>query len=171
MIRTPEWPPELLSRSAHIADTARRSMTLAQLNVFAGFVYTVLMDSFINDGNQHSPTFDQRVTWGVLTMYHVCTHFIAPLTEDVFSPQSQCHSSCSFVELVAENPQDPLWFVSHFWGDPFALLVRMLNYQALAHKLGDHATYWVCTFGSLPLHWEFSELTLLLCSKQPARSG
>jgi hypothetical protein len=64
-----------------------------------------------------------------LCRYHICDIIVKPIT---------CRYRCSFVELVArEDRQDPIWFVSHFWGTPFSQTVEMLSWHAEAHELPD----------------------------------
>jgi len=56
---------------------------------------------------------------------------------------------CSFMELVAESgPQDPDWFVSHWWGTAFQETLRMLKFHALKRELALAIRYWICTFAN-----------------------
>ena len=54
------------------------------------------------------------------------------------------------MELVAhQDRQDPIWFVSHFWGTPFDQTVQMLSFHAEVHDLGEDTTYWYCTLANV----------------------
>ena len=144
------WPPEFLELGCSIPDTAQRGMTIDQLNLAVGFFYTVLDGAVVVDESAFSPTYKQRVTWKALTMYTIFPHFVIPLTAVL----RDCGSvGCSFVELLAPTVQKPRWFVSHFWGGQFALLVHMLNFHSKQHKLtGQNAVYWICTFANVKPH-------------------
>eukprot|EP00747_Dinoflagellata_sp_TGD_P109130 gnl/TRDRNA2_/TRDRNA2_170594_c0_seq10.p2 gnl/TRDRNA2_/TRDRNA2_170594_c0~~gnl/TRDRNA2_/TRDRNA2_170594_c0_seq10.p2 ORF type:complete len:104 (+),score=16.71 gnl/TRDRNA2_/TRDRNA2_170594_c0_seq10:495-806(+) len=52
------------------------------------------------------------------------------------------------MELVADGPQDPNWFVSHWWGTPFADSISMLKYQVKIRQLTLLTIYWMCTFAN-----------------------
>ena len=53
---------------------------------------------------------------------------------------------CSYVQLVADEPQKPAWFVSHWWGEPVRDFVRCLNEHARVRALSSHTAYWVCAY-------------------------
>jgi len=56
---------------------------------------------------------------------------------------------CSFVELVASCAQVPWWFVSHFWGTPFAQTVSLIAFHIAQRCLPAMTTpYWMCTFAN-----------------------
>lgn len=55
---------------------------------------------------------------------------------------------CSFVELVAEGPQLPRWFVSHWWGTPFCQTVSLLAFHGEQRQLSEASPYWICTFAN-----------------------
>lgn len=86
-----------------------------------------------------------------LCRYHICDIIVKPITR---------RYRCSFVELVArEDRQDPIWFVSHFWGTPFSQTVEMLSWHAEAHELPDDVTYWFCTLANVRRCWLCPEPT------------
>merc|ERR1719456_1384325 len=73
-------------------------------------------------------------------MYHLDPNFVRPLT---------IQYSCSFVELVPAKAQTPVWFVSHFWGTPFAQTLALLAFHAAQRALPPKTTpYWLCTFAN-----------------------
>jgi len=73
--------------------------------------------------------------------YHICDIIVKPVT---------FREKCSIVELVAhQDRQDPIWFVSHFWGTPYDQTVQMLSFHAEVHNLGEDTTYWYCTLANV----------------------
>ena len=81
------------------------------------------------------------LTISVCFRYHICDIIVKPVTS---------RDKCSFVELVAhQDRQDPIWFVSHFWGTPYDQTVQMLSFHAEVHNLGEDTTYWYCTLANV----------------------
>eukprot|EP00928_Gymnodinium_smaydae_P005668 TRINITY_DN11935_c0_g2_i1.p1 TRINITY_DN11935_c0_g2~~TRINITY_DN11935_c0_g2_i1.p1 ORF type:complete len:593 (+),score=125.73 TRINITY_DN11935_c0_g2_i1:97-1779(+) len=80
-----------------------------------------------------------QVTWSKANLYHVNELFVLKLT---FADQ------CSFVELVAEEPQDPSWFCSHWWGTPFKDTLEMLSFHTTVREISDDQCFWICTFAN-----------------------
>ena len=66
--------------------------------------------------------------------YYLCSNLVKPLTQKV---------ELSYAEMV--GPSRVQWFVSHFWGMPFAHFVRCLKGHA---QNGPMTSYWVCTFSN-----------------------
>ena len=79
----------------------------------------------------------ELLTPETVTLYDATRYVIKPAT---------AARRCSFVELVARGPQKPIWFVSHWWGEPVALFLRCLEQHAADHHLSDDAAYWVCAY-------------------------
>merc|ERR1719361_1781024 len=102
-------------------DTAVRGISLQQLQNLAEFVQTILAKQEIVDNNPYSPMRGRRITWDVANMYHVCEHFIMPITKT---------AACSYVEIVASEVQKPVWMVSHAWSTPFEQTLMMLRHHA-----------------------------------------
>eukprot|EP00931_Biecheleriopsis_adriatica_P008138 TRINITY_DN109368_c0_g1_i1.p1 TRINITY_DN109368_c0_g1~~TRINITY_DN109368_c0_g1_i1.p1 ORF type:complete len:800 (+),score=154.80 TRINITY_DN109368_c0_g1_i1:124-2523(+) len=70
------------------------------------------------------------------------------VSDYLIRPQTKPHG-CSFVELVAAGPQSPLWFVSHWWGEPHLQFIRCLEAHALLRQLQERdAVYWVCAYAN-----------------------
>ena len=83
------------------------------------------------------------LTISVCFRYHICDIIVKPVT---------FREKCSIVELVAhQDRQDPIWFVSHFWGTPFDQTVQMLSFHAEVHDLGEDTTYWYCTLANVSI--------------------
>jgi len=107
------------------------------LNGLGDLVQHVLNEFELVDPN---PEFGVgRITWQNANLYHINDNFVMPLT---------CKDQCSFVELVAESPQKPRWFTSHWWGTPFRETLKMLQLHAQTRCLSLESTYWVCTFAN-----------------------
>ena len=70
-----------------------------------------------------------------VNLYTICKALVKPLT---------LRFRCSFVELVAAGPQEPLWFVSHWWGTPFRQTASLIAFHALERELSPAAAYWIC---------------------------
>lgn len=134
-----QWPTELTSRGSTIQDAAERAITQQQLTRLAGFLFYVLQEAEIRDDEPQSATYNQRISWDIINMYHINQHFVKPLTKQ---------AQCSYVELVADGPQQCVWFVSHYWGGLFGLLVQMLVFHAKSRALDGSAAYWICTLAN-----------------------
>eukprot|EP00657_Telonema_sp_P-1_P007576 TRINITY_DN27583_c0_g1_i1.p1 TRINITY_DN27583_c0_g1~~TRINITY_DN27583_c0_g1_i1.p1 ORF type:complete len:128 (+),score=18.15 TRINITY_DN27583_c0_g1_i1:198-581(+) len=72
-------------------------------------------------------------------MYHICNHVVKPLTAD---------DKCSWVEMVAQGTQKPMWFVSHAWSTRLQQTIEMLNWHGEVHsdRICKDSPYWICTF-------------------------
>jgi len=85
-------------------------------------------------------SFDRvRLTPETVNLYHLTELLIEPATRG---------RRCSFVELIAEGPQPPEWFVSHWWGEPVVLFVKCILRHALDHGLSLDTPYWVCAYAN-----------------------
>jgi hypothetical protein len=52
------------------------------------------------------------------------------------------------VELVANGPQMPMWFVSHWWGQVVAESVQCLAQHSQDRNLGEDVNYWICAYAA-----------------------
>ena len=68
-------------------------------------------------------------------MYYICPNIVLPITKKVHK---------SFAEVVGCGLVD--WFISHFWGLPFADFILSLQEHAISR--GSDLRYWVCTFSN-----------------------
>ena len=127
-------------------DPAMRGVLLWQLSTLAQTVQEILTElDFVQDGpfaaNPGSP-----LRWLDVNMYHVCQHFILPMTKE---------QECSYVELVASDLQPPEWMVSHAWSTQFAATASMLaKHSSSRNQEEDSAhswkqtSYWCCTLAN-----------------------
>lgn len=74
-----------------------------------------------------------------INLYSVVDHIIKPATQ-------LCR--CSYVELVANSPQPPEWFVSHWWGEPVVDFVACLEQHSKDRELPVDTSYWVCAYAN-----------------------
>ena len=86
---------------------------------------------------------DKDIRWPtaeVANLYNLCELLIKPETSTL---------GCSYVETVATGEQVPVWFVSHWWGEPVQAFVACVGQHAIDHGLCPGTPYWVricCTF-------------------------
>ena len=90
------------TQGCSVAQTEHRAMTLQQLDLLSEFATQELDQRQIMDTNEYSATRGERITLDILNMYHMCDYFVKRLTRAF---------QCSFMELVADGPQPPLWYV------------------------------------------------------------
>jgi len=82
---------------------------------------------------------------GFLNLYHVNEWVVKPATMNRPCGSSE---SCAFVELLAAGPQQPLWYVSHWWGGPVRQFQQCLELHAAQRALGLDAPFWVCAYAN-----------------------
>ena len=126
-----------VARRAEIELTEQRATTIGQLRSLATLIQWVLERCELIDNNSYSATNGQRIVWEIANMYHICDEIIMPLTA------RPCE--CSWVEMVAEHAQEPVWFVSHAWLTCLKQTLEMLNWHVEVHKLSMDTPYWICT--------------------------
>lgn len=126
-----------------IADTAMRGITLEQILELQDFMQESLRKHDLVDKSRGS------TRWEDLTMYQVRDHFVKPLTQK---------NQCSLVELMSTAKQPPMWMISHWWGTPFPLTVRMLQLQARSRHSQTAAlvSYWFDAFANN--QWNMEEV-------------
>lgn len=73
------------------------------------------------------------------TLYDLVHHLVMPATEGGVR---------SLTEVLADGPQRPDWFVSHFWGESVSHFVRCLQQHARDRGLGPNTVYWVCAYAN-----------------------
>ena len=82
-------------------------------------------------------------------LYDLASHVISPATHDHRLPDGSTQPS--FVELIADGPQRPSYFVSHFWGEPVkhfvGCLARHVNDRTNGEE-DDGTCLWVCAYAT-----------------------
>jgi len=124
-VDTVPLPEAYQERSSTIPMAHNRAIRRHQLDDLICLIKKVLETTTLQDGSR-------KLTWEKIDMYQMSEAFLKPLTIR-FNP-------CSFVELVAEAPQVPEWFVSHWWGTPVTQTAAMLKYHAEQRK---GTTWWI----------------------------
>jgi len=69
------------------------------------------------------------------------------LVDWVVNPATKPYK-CSWVELVAKQPQPATWFVSHWWGEPVVCFIACVEEHARLRGLSDAHAYWVCAYAN-----------------------
>eukprot|EP00913_Durusdinium_trenchii_P003282 g3037.t1 len=64
--------------------------------------------------------------------YHKAAKTMRQLWEDQLAQARNSLQVCSFTELVMDAAQDPVWFVSHWWGTPWRDSLDMLSFHSKA---------------------------------------
>ena len=65
---------------------------------------------------------------------------------------------CPYVELVANDKQEPTWLVSHWWGEPFNDFIKYLKEHAEDYGLNKNTTYyWICAYANNQWNLELGE--------------
>jgi len=90
-----------------------------------------------------------RLTIRTVNLYQVVDNVIKPATR---------RRRCSFVELIADEAQPPLWFVSHWWGEAVCRFVLVVQQHAKDRHLPAHSPYWVCAYANN--QWNLEEALL-----------
>ena len=116
-----------------IAETAKRAINGAQLERVCSHISRRCKPEGWADksGKQRTP--------GTVTLYDAARFVIKPAT---YATQ------CSLVELIAFGEQVPLYFVSHWWGEPVLDFVKCLEQHAVDRGLGVDSPYWVCAYAN-----------------------
>ena len=122
----PQTRGAVVSAAEHRATTIRQMRSLAELVRWFLEEFTIIDDWT-----------SERVVWDNVNMYSICTHLVKTLTAAEFL--------CSWVELVARGPQEPIWFISHAWSTLFKDTVDMLDWHLECKDLSPDTPYWFCT--------------------------
>ena len=135
-----------------IVDTAERAVTLGQLGLVLGHVEKrVEREAWIGQregkGAGKGGWTTVKLTLPDVNLYDCLKYVIKPAT---------LADRCSLVELMAEGPQLPDYFVSHWWGEAIVEFLDCLVQHATDRREDLTATrYWVCAHGACvsgPLH-------------------
>lgn len=75
-----------------------------------------------------------------VTLYHFNSTLLKPLTK---MRGSSGATICSLVELMADSPQPPAAFVSHWWGEPIAHFVACIRQYVSDRSYDADTPFWV----------------------------
>jgi len=89
----------------------------------------------------HDNRTGDRIHLREISLYQLVDWVILPSTKK---------EMCSFVELISQDAvsQKPMWFVSHWWGEPVADFVQCIETQKSLRQLPDTTAYWVCAYAN-----------------------
>uniref|UniRef100_A0A7S1SBY0 EF-hand domain-containing protein n=1 Tax=Alexandrium catenella TaxID=2925 RepID=A0A7S1SBY0_ALECA len=121
------------SEGCAIEATEERGITVSQLRPLWLYIQKVCeREGWVNfTGKQVKPE--------AATLYEVCKYVIMPFTKA---------RKLSYVEQVAAGPQRPLFFCSHWWGEPVRAFIACVEQHAYDRRLGENASYWVCAYAN-----------------------
>mmetsp|Transcript_106686 Transcript_106686/g.299756 ORF Transcript_106686/g.299756 Transcript_106686/m.299756 type:complete len:900 (+) Transcript_106686:76-2775(+) len=86
-----------------------------------------------------SPAYGQPLHPQTINLYQVVDLVVKPATKA---------RRCSFVEFVAEKPQPPKWFVSHWWGEAVSRFVACLRQHSQDRNFDWNCPYWICAYAN-----------------------
>ena len=126
------------ARGCTIAKAELRGITLRQLKDIAS---TILRRCSVEKWTGTDPSQPQGTYLKPedVTLYDLVQYNILPATNE---------RQCSYVEVIADGPQRPKWFVSHWWGETVFHFIACLEQHAVDHSLGEDAPYWVCAYAT-----------------------
>jgi len=123
------------SRGCSIPRTEERAITLNQLKiVFAKACDRCSRERWCSTAPGRGA---ERLTRDTINLYDLVTLFLRPVTQE---------RQVSLVELIADGPQPPDWFVSHWWGEPVKDFIACLRRHLMDRGLPENTTYWVCAY-------------------------
>ncbi|CAB9510658.1 Leucine-rich repeat protein [Seminavis robusta] len=135
------------ANSISIPDGAERGITLRQLRAVKANADRRCLEEEWKDRNGN-PLIPDTVT-----MYDICRYVILPFT---------VHTRRSFVESLPSTAgtQPPLYFVSHWWGEPtkdfMACVERLLQDKWMSREIGmtEDTPIWICAYANNQWHLE-----------------
>ncbi|CAK9033800.1 unnamed protein product [Durusdinium trenchii] len=95
-----------------------------------------------------SKTSGKPLRMDFLNFYHLSNYLILPVTKP---------RRCSFVEMMASQPQTPSWFVSHWWGSPVQGFAESVGKHVATRGFTTESSYWIWAF-ACRLHEKHSEI-------------
>jgi len=128
-------------RAPDLKYTEYRAITLGQLK---GVYKDITARCVQEEWTSTNPSLEgQRLTPESVVLYDANKYVILTQTEE---------RQCSYVELVADGPQPPRYFVSHWWGEPVHDFLTCLEVHA-KNRGGkkaktDFYAYWVCAYAN-----------------------
>jgi len=126
--------------------TEHRAITMKQLDALSSHVWRRCKHEKWVDRSLGSPTYGQMLAHATINLYQVVDWVVKPATEQ---------TQVSFVELVADGPQPPKWFISHWWGEAVMDFIRCLVEHSRRRSLNKDSPYWVCAYANN--QWQLGE--------------
>lgn len=133
-----------------IPEAERRAITLRQLLHVAAFAARratpeagPALQWHDTAAEETSSTATKPLTMERLNFYHLDAWLIRPATK---AKGPEHPGGYAFVELLAAGPQEPAWFVSHWWGERLVDFVRCVELHAETRELPDGAGFWALAY-------------------------
>lgn len=124
-----------------IKKAEHRAITISQLKNIVAYIEKRLKKETWLD------RLENAVAETTINLYDTCKFVLLPCTFD---------RQCSYVERVAKAAQLPVWFVSHWWGEPIWDFIMCLVQHCEDRRLDeDKDAYWVCAYANN--QWELSK--------------
>eukprot|EP00930_Biecheleria_cincta_P038436 TRINITY_DN26405_c0_g1_i1.p1 TRINITY_DN26405_c0_g1~~TRINITY_DN26405_c0_g1_i1.p1 ORF type:complete len:925 (-),score=131.48 TRINITY_DN26405_c0_g1_i1:136-2910(-) len=135
---------ETFGQDAFYVPTERRGISLEQLETVLKLMRNNMAELYDTAPRNLSKTGMQPLHVDSYNLYHVSEWVIKPATMSV-----PCNgaTSCSFVELVAREEQMPVWFISHWWGEPVESFFACVRHHSYVRKI-ENCFYWVCAYAN-----------------------
>ena len=137
--------PEKPARRTDIPDEGLRGISLRQLQELSNYLRLLCKTGslrFTTASRHHSERRGQRIVWTALTMHEICNEVIKPVI------RSLQLGECSWVELVADEPQRPKIFISHSWKEFFCDFMSTILNLEMDRGLTARHIVWICTFAN-----------------------
>lgn len=130
---------EFLPRRCSTNDSALRGVTLVQLRKIIMFTRAHCRELYDRLPRSESPTSGAQLDMTFLNFYHLNDWIVLPSTNA---------DGCSFSELLASQEQPPIWFISHWWGQPVQEFLACLEWHAKLRGIGDRDLLWISAFAT-----------------------
>lgn len=135
------WSSKLASGGCTINETALCGITLKQLRAMYAQACEACRAQRWRSYDEASDSCGtggaERIEPDALTLYELVHSWIEPQTET---------RKCSMVELLADGPQPPRYFVSHWWGEPVKDFIACVAEHAHDHRhvgVDEDTPYWI----------------------------
>lgn len=152
-VASPEGPPlaerfsDLVTGAGCIIEEAEhRGITVDQLKMVAKYIDNHCEPENWHDLGPWSFNHGRRLEPTTVNLHHAVHWVVMPATQV---------RGCSHVELVADGPQVPVWFASHYWGQPVRDFVACVDAHSQSRQLQEDGAYWVCAYASC--QWDLGD--------------
>lgn len=156
------------ARTVDVPDVEERGISIFQLHSFATYVQKLCAVGVLRDtaraaaelgaalpgpsgegtsSSSRGGSASSRLIWESITTGNVCHRVIIPVISHLAKAVIEVHH-CSWVELVADGPQVPAYFISHSWGGQILDLFAAIGHLAVVKGLTFSSSVWICSFAN-----------------------
>jgi hypothetical protein len=130
---------KLAGGGCEIAETALRGITLKQLRAVYGQACEACRAERWRSYDRASKSWTgaAEIVPDAPTLYELVQYWLKPQTEAL---------ECSMFELLADGPQPPRYFVSHWWGEAVKDFIACVDVHVHDHRhigVDENTPYWV----------------------------